>query len=137
MTIHIEALPGPDDITRRELPNGLVVLVRENHHASSVVITGSLDAGSLLEPPELSGLASFTASMLLRGTDTRDFGTIYEMLEGNGASLSISGGRHTVGFSGKSLAAKAIAGVWGSSGNQVSTRPYPEQTRSGCCRSSS
>jgi zinc protease len=104
MTMHIEALPGPDDITRRELPNGIVVLVRENHFAPSVVITGSLDAGSLLEPPELNGLASFTASMLLRGTDTRDFGTIHEMLEGNGASLSISGGRHTVGFSGKSLA---------------------------------
>ncbi len=104
MNMHIEALPGPDDITRRELANGIVVLVRENHHAPSVVITGSLDAGSLLEPPELSGLASFTASMLLRGTETRDFGTIHEMLEGNGASLSISGGRHTVGFSGKSLA---------------------------------
>ncbi len=104
MTMHIEALPGPDDITRRELPNGIVVLVRENHFAPSVVITGSLDAGSLLEPPESGGLASFTASMLMRGTQTRDFGMIHEMLEGNGASLSISGGRHTVGFSGKSLA---------------------------------
>ncbi len=71
MNMHIEALPGPDDITRRELPNGIVVLVRENHHAPSVVITGSLDAGSLFEPPELSGLASFTASMLLRGTRER------------------------------------------------------------------
>jgi zinc protease len=104
MTMHIEALPGPDDITRRELPNGIVVLVRENHFAPSVVITGSLDAGSLLEPLELNGLASFTASMLMRGTETRNFGMIYEMLEGNGASLSFSGGRHTVGFSGKSLA---------------------------------
>jgi zinc protease len=104
MTMHIEALPGPDDITRRELPNGIVVLVRENHFAPSVVITGSLDAGSLLEPLALNGLASFTASMLLRGTERRDFGTIHEMLEGNGAILSFSGGRHTVGFSGKSLA---------------------------------
>jgi zinc protease len=77
MTMHIEALPGPDDITRRELPNGIVVLVRENHFAPSVVITGSLDAGSLLEPLALNGLASFTASMLMRGTETRDFGTIY------------------------------------------------------------
>jgi zinc protease len=104
MPMHVETLPGPDDITRRELPNGIVILVRENHHASSVVITGSLDAGSLFEPPELNGLASFVASVLMRGTETRDFGTIHELLEGNGASLSLSGGRHTVGFSGKSLA---------------------------------
>jgi zinc protease len=104
MTMHMDALPGPDDITRCELPNGIVVLVRENHDVPSVVIAGSLDAGSLLEPPELNGLASFVSSLLLRGTETRDFGTIHELLEGNGASLSISGGRHTVGFSGKSLA---------------------------------
>jgi zinc protease len=88
----------------RTLPNGIIILVRENHHAPSAVITGSLNAGSLFEPPELNGLASFAASVLLRGTETRDFATIHETLEGSGASLSISGGRHTVGFSGKSLA---------------------------------
>lgn len=104
MTTDNPALPGPHDITRRELANGIVVLVRENHHAPSVVITGSLNAGSLYEPPALNGLASFTASLLLRGTAKRDFATIHEQLEGNGASLSIGGGRHTVGFSGKSLA---------------------------------
>lgn len=100
----IETLPGSDDITRRVLPNGIIVLVRENHHAPSVVITGSLDAGSLFEPRELSGLASFTAALLLRGTKTRSFGQIHELLESNGANLSISGGRHTIGFGGKSLA---------------------------------
>lgn len=103
MTTHRNALPGPDDITRVELPNGIVVLVRENFQAQSVVIAGALDSGSLLDPPELEGLASFAASMLMRGTETRDFSTIHEMLEGSGASLSISAGKHTVGFSGKSL----------------------------------
>jgi len=104
MTWHTQALPGPDDITRRELPNGIVVLVRENHNARSVVITGSMDAGALFDPPELAGRAGFVASMLLRGTESRDFATIHELLEGNGASLTVGGGRHTAGFSGKSLA---------------------------------
>lgn len=98
------AVPGPHDITRHELSNGIVVLVRENHDAPSVVLTGALNAGSLYEPPALNGLASFTASLLLRGTARQDFATIHEMLESNGASLSISSGRHTVGYSGKSLA---------------------------------
>ncbi|MBN2305031.1 MAG: insulinase family protein [Anaerolineae bacterium] len=97
------AYPGPDTIARRELSNGLVVLVRESHLAPSVVITGSLEAGSLFDPPDQDGLASFTASMVMRGTKTRDFAAIHELLEGNGASLSIEAGRHSVGFGGKSL----------------------------------
>ena len=104
MSAHTPTLPGPHDITRRELPNGVVVLVRENHHAPSVVVSGSLMAGSLFEAPETNGLAAFTAAMLLRGTQTRDFAAIHETLESNGASLNFSAGRHTVGFSGKSLA---------------------------------
>lgn len=101
---HSDSLPGPADITRHELSNGIVVLVRENHHAPSVVITGSIDAGSLFEAPETLGLSSFVTSMLMRGTAHRDFATIHELLEGSGASLGFSSGRHTVGFSGKSLA---------------------------------
>jgi zinc protease len=104
VTASTQSLPGPDDIIRRELPNGITVLVRENAHAQSVVIAGSLDAGNLFDPSDAIGLASFVASMPLRGTAGRDFATIHEMLESNGASLSISGGRHSAGFSGKSLA---------------------------------
>ncbi len=99
-----QTFPGPHDIVRRELANGIVVLVRENPHAASVILTGSVNAGSLFEPSEVNGLASFTASLLLRGTQTRDFAAIHELLESNGASLSISGGRHTAGFTGKALA---------------------------------
>ncbi len=98
------ALPGPDDIARRELPNGMVILARENPHAPSVVIAGSVHAGSVFDPPERLGLAVFVAASLLRGTTTRDFATIHELLESNGASLGFSGGLHTAGFSGKSLA---------------------------------
>ncbi len=97
------ALPGPDNITRRELSNGITVLVRENHNSPSVVITGSLEAGSIFDPTDWIGLSSFTGSMLMRGTERHDFGAIHEMLESNGASLGISAGTHTVGFSGKSL----------------------------------
>ena len=104
MDAYQHALPGPDDITRRELPNSLAVLVRENHHAQSVVLTGSLNAGSMFDPPDAVGLASFLAPLLLRGTESRDFATIHELLEGSGASLHMSGGMHTIGFGGKSLA---------------------------------
>ncbi len=98
------ALPGPDDIARETLPNGMIVLVRENFAAKSVVLTGSVQVGSIFEAAEKAGLASFVASALMRGTRTRDFDTIHETLEGIGASLGMGGGAHTTGFDGKSLA---------------------------------
>ncbi|MCQ3931639.1 MAG: insulinase family protein [Chloroflexi bacterium] len=99
----LSAIPGPDDIIRRELPNGITVLVRENFTAQSVVITGSLVAGAVFESPEKQGLVGFATSSLMRGTKNRDFTRIHEELEGVGANLRIGGGMHEVSFGGKSL----------------------------------
>ena len=98
------ALPGPEDIIRTELPNGIVVLARQNFSSPSVVISGYLPAGSLYDPDEKLGLADFTALGLMRGTALRDFQQIYDALESTGASLSVDSGMHTVGFYGKALA---------------------------------
>jgi zinc protease len=97
-------LPGPDDTARAELPNGIVVLARANFNSPSVVISGYLPAGSLFDPDEKLGLADFTASALMRGTQSRDFQAIYDALESAGASLGFGGGTHSTSFSGRSLA---------------------------------
>lgn len=104
MTIDGRSLPGPDNITRAVLSNGIVVLVYENHAAQSVFLVGSLDAGSIYENPSYNGLAALTAGALMRGTHQRDFDLIHESLEAIGADVSISSGSHKVGFSGKALA---------------------------------
>ncbi|MFN3308659.1 MAG: M16 family metallopeptidase [Anaerolineales bacterium] len=98
------SLPGEDDITRVELPNGIVVLIRPNFNSLSVVLNGYLQVGSLFDPPEKLGLASFTANCLLLGTRTFDFNTLYELLESAAASLSFDGGTHITSFGGRSLA---------------------------------
>jgi len=95
--------PGPEDITRSELPNGIVVLVRENHDSPSVVVSGYLHVGAYDERPEQAGLATFTAGTLMRGTANRTFERIYEELESVGASVGLGGGTHTTGFGTKSL----------------------------------
>lgn len=97
------ALPGPEDITRTRLKNGITVLARSNFNSPSVFINGYLSAGSLFEPDAKLGLADFTASALMRGTARRDFQQIYDALESTGASLGFAGGTHTSGFSGKAL----------------------------------
>ncbi|TAK13821.1 MAG: insulinase family protein [Anaerolineae bacterium] len=98
------AIPGPQDITRVELPNGIVVLARANPFSPSVTISGGLMAGALNNPPDKLGLADFTASALMRGTQLRDMQAIYDTLESAGASLGFSAGTHTTGFHGKCLA---------------------------------
>jgi len=98
------SIPGPETITRRELPNGIVVLVRENHASPAVVVRGYLHVGARDERPEQAGLSAFAADALLRGTENRSFEQIYEALESVGASISISGATHTTGFGTKSLA---------------------------------
>ena len=97
-------LPGPDDITRRQLPNGILVLSRPNFNSPSVVLNGYISAGGLLDPDEKLGLADFTASALMRGTQERSFRQIYDELESAGARLGVGGGAHVTSFQGKSLA---------------------------------
>jgi zinc protease len=102
--LSIHSLPGPDDIIRQELPNGIVVLVRSNFSSLSVVVTGYISGGAIFDPPEKLGLAGFTALALMRGSKTRDFQQIYDGLETNGASLGFGGGTHSISFYGHSLA---------------------------------
>ncbi|MGZ9164012.1 MAG: M16 family metallopeptidase [Anaerolineales bacterium] len=98
------ALPGPDDIYREVLPNGIVILTRSNFNSPSVVVSGYFSAGALLDPDEKLGLADFVTAALLRGTKKYSFDKIYNELESVGASLGFSSGVHKSGFSGRSLA---------------------------------
>jgi zinc protease len=97
------SLPGPQDILRRQLPNGITILARENWTAPSVVLEGYLTVGNLDEPAELMGLASYTSSMLSRGTLRRSFGEINETVESVGAALGFGADRYNTSFSTKSL----------------------------------
>ena len=101
-TLH--SLPGPDDIYREVLPNGITVLTRSNFNSPSVVVSGYFGAGALFDPDDKLGLAEYTTYSLMRGTKKRTFDKIYNELESIGASLGFSAGVHTSGFNGRSLA---------------------------------
>jgi len=103
-SLNIDSLPGPADITRTQLKNGITLLVRPNLNSLSVSIAGYLQAGSLYDPLDKLGLADFTSTTLMRGTKKQSFQEIYNVLESMGASLGVSSGSHTAGFGGKALA---------------------------------
>jgi len=102
--LDIRTLPGPETIRRHQLPNGIVVLIRENFASPSVVFSGYLPGGAFCESVEDAGLADFATSALMRGTLKRDFREIYETIESVGATLALGAGKHTVSIFGKGLA---------------------------------
>jgi zinc protease len=100
----VNSLPGPEDIYREVLSNGITVLSRSNFNSPSVVISGFFEAGALFDPDEKLGLAEYTVLSLMRGTRKRSFDEIYNALESVGAGLGLNAGVHKSGFNGRSLA---------------------------------
>ncbi len=98
------SLPDPESIERRTLDNGITVLARANFLSPSVVLRGYLRVGSVDDPPEQAGLASFVADMLDHGTRNRTFDELSEAIESIGASLWVGGGLHVTSFGIKCLA---------------------------------
>lgn len=98
-----KSLPGPENILRKEFPNGITVLIRENPYSHAVAVKGSLLCGSFLEPAGKIGLTGFAAGCLTAGTESHNFMEISELLEGSGASLGFSSGPRTISFSGSCL----------------------------------
>ncbi len=96
-----QSLPGPDDISRIQLPNGIVILTRSNVQSPSVVLSGYLGAGSVYDPPQKLGLAYFTALALMRGTQRFTFSEIFDRLESAGASLGFGASVHNTSFGGR------------------------------------
>ncbi len=99
----LQAYPGPHDVTRIELPNGITLLIRSNFTTPSFVLQGYCGVGSLQDPEEKLGLNVFTANLLNRGTENRTFNQIFHLLESVGANLSFGGNMHTTSFNAKGL----------------------------------
>lgn len=90
--------------TRRyQLPNGVILLVLENHANPTVSLSGAFRGGEFFNPTGKDGLASLTASMLNKGTTRRSKIEIAEELESSGARISFSSNTFTVSLGGQSL----------------------------------
>jgi zinc protease len=88
------SLPPP---VEADLPNGLHLMVLEDHRVPQVtfqiIIPG---AGGYYDPPDASGLASVTASLMREGTTSHTSQQISETLETMAATVAISTGLSSV-----------------------------------------
>ena len=80
-------LPRP---TSAKLPNGLTVIVVEQHKLPTVQLALWVKSGPITEPARLPGLAKFTAEMLREGTKTRSSAKLAADVDELGASVEAS-----------------------------------------------
>jgi zinc protease len=74
------------------LPNGMTLVLVENHEQPAVSVTLSFRAGTAYDPVGKEGLAEFVAELLTKGTPSRGAEQIAAEIEGVGGSLSASAG---------------------------------------------
>ena len=100
---HLNNVPGPENILRKRLSNGITVLVHEHSGTHTAVVNASMPCGAYLDPVGKTGLADFAANCLTYGTRSHDFSSISELLEGSGASIGVHCGPRAFTYSGACL----------------------------------
>ncbi|MBI4593532.1 MAG: insulinase family protein, partial [Candidatus Rokubacteria bacterium] len=78
-------------LTRRTLPNGIRVLVREDPGAGVVAVSLQVRAGSRFETPETAGITNFLHRVMVRGAGRRDAAQLAEAAEAVGGTLDAGG----------------------------------------------
>ncbi len=82
-------LPKAQEAT---LPNGLRVLLLENHKVPTFTMQMVILTGGLADKPDYRGLATFTAALLREGTSKRASRDIAEQMDSLGATLGSNSG---------------------------------------------
>ncbi|MGH7650843.1 MAG: M16 family metallopeptidase [Gemmatimonadaceae bacterium] len=78
----------PNSVTRTVLPNGLTVLIQEDHSAPVVAIVTYVKAGYFDETDDENGLAHALEHMFFKGTKKRGVGDIARQTKASGGYLN-------------------------------------------------
>jgi len=88
---------------RAVLPNGAVLVVREDHDLEVVAVTAAFNGGSLSETPETNGINNMLALMWDKGTEYDTALSLTERADDIAGSFSGFSGRNTFGLEGEFL----------------------------------
>lgn len=75
-------------IIKKQLPNGLTVLLKEDHAAPIVAVNVWFGVGSVHETEEMNGLAHFQEHMVFKGTEKYGVGDIARIVKSHGGNLN-------------------------------------------------
>ncbi|MGD0349508.1 MAG: pitrilysin family protein [Verrucomicrobiota bacterium] len=98
-------------IQKIELPNGLRLLVKEDHRLPFVEFRAVFQGGVLAETAENNGVTLLLAKMLLKGTKTRSAEAIATQIESVGGSIDSYGGNNSFGVNAEVLSSDFTTGL--------------------------
>jgi zinc protease len=104
--------PATDQaIQKFVLPNGLRLLVKEDHRLPFVEFRAVFQGGVLTESPTNNGITQLLAKMLLKGTKRRSAEDIAREIESVGGSLDSYGGNNSFGVNAEVLSSDFNTGM--------------------------
>ncbi len=92
-----ELVPGPLGY-KAVLPNGIRLVIKEDHSLPIVSVVGTFDGGVRYETPKNNGISSLVAKMLTRGTTKLTSQAIAERIDRIAANVSGFSGRDSLGL---------------------------------------
>ncbi len=98
-------------IQKFELPNGLRLLVKEDHRLPFVEFRAVFKGGVLAESATNNGLTQLLGKMLLKGTKQRSAEDIVTEIESVGGSIDSYGGNNSFGVNAEVLSSDFAAGL--------------------------
>jgi zinc protease len=93
------------------LPNGLRLLVKENHRLPFVEFRAAFKGGVLAETPANNGITSLFGKMLLQGTQKRSAEKVATEIESVGGHIDSYGGNNSFGVNAEVLSSDFAAGL--------------------------
>jgi zinc protease len=102
---------GENPIQKIELPNGLRLLVKEDHRLPFVEFRAVLQGGVLAETADNNGITQLLTKMLLQGTKTRSAEDIASEIESVGGSIDSYGGNNSFGVNVETLNSDFATGL--------------------------
>jgi len=98
-------------VRKFDLPNGLRLLVKEDHRLPFVEFRLAFSGGILTETTATNGLTSLMSRLLIKGTRHRTAAELANEIESLGGSLEPYGGNHSFGFSAEVLSGDFAHGL--------------------------
>jgi len=77
------------DAAYERLPNGVTIIMKENHSLPIVAVRAYVVAGSAYEPQAKSGLARLTARTVAMGSGAYPYRDLYDRIEALGSDISV------------------------------------------------
>ncbi|SVE64497.1 uncharacterized protein METZ01_LOCUS517351, partial [marine metagenome] len=98
-------------VQKIELPNGLRLLLKEDHRLPFVQMRALFQGGVLAEKMGNSGITQLMAKLLVKGTTNRTGQQIAEQIESVGGGIDAYGGNNSFGVSLEVLNADIVLGL--------------------------